>query len=94
MGKKEDLSVIEDSNLLYYEEFKDKETEEPGVAPSPEKEEFKIIGKPTPRIDGKKIVTGRAPYTHDLKLRAMLHGKILRCPHACAEVISMDLIQA
>jgi len=94
MGKREELFMVEDANLLYHEEFRDKVTEEPEVLPSPEKEEFEIIGKPTPRIEGKKIVTGRAPYTHDLKLRGMLHGKILRSPHACAEVLSVDLSEA
>ncbi len=91
MAKKDYLKGIEDSNFLYLEEFRDKEIEEPEVAPSPEEDEFKIIGKSTPRIDGEKIVTGRAPYTHDIKLRGMLHGKILRSPHACAEVVSVDL---
>ncbi len=94
MSKKEYFADTEDANLLYYEEFRDKKTEEPEVAPSPEKEKFEIIGKSTPRIDGKKIVTGRAPFTHDIKLRGMLYGKILRSPHACAEIISMDLSQA
>ena len=91
MGKKEYLKDIEDSSLLYHEEFKDKETEQPEVLPSPEKDKFKIIGKYTPRIDGEKIVTGRAPFTHDIRLRGMLYGKILRSPHACAEVVSVDL---
>jgi len=94
MGKREELSSIEDNSLLYHEEFRDRETEVPAVVPSPEKEEFKIVGKSTPRIDGKKIVTGQALYTHDIKLRGMLHGKILRSPHACAEVKSMDLSEA
>ena len=94
MRKKEYFADKEDSNLLYHEEFRDKETEEPEVAPSPEKDKFKIIGKSTPRIDGEKIVTGRALFTHDVQLRGMLYGKILRSPHACAELISMDLSQA
>ena len=94
MAPKEYFSDTEDANLLYYEEFRDKKTEEPEVAPSPEKDKFEIIGKSTPRIDGKKIVTGRAPFTHDIKLRGMLYGKILRSPHACAELVSMDLSQA
>jgi xanthine dehydrogenase YagR molybdenum-binding subunit len=94
MAPKEYFADTEDANLLYYEEFRDKKTEEPEVAPSPEKDKFEIIGKSTPRIDGEKIVTGRAPYTHDIKLRGMLYGKILRSPHACAEIISMDLSQA
>ncbi len=92
--KKEYLSEPEDSTLLYYEEFRDKETEKPEQIPSPEKEKFKIIGTRTPRIDGEKIVTGQAPYTHDIKLRRLLHGKILRCPHACAEIVSLDLSKA
>ena len=83
-----------DANLLYYEEFRDKETEEPEELPSTKKEKFKIIGKYTQRIDGEKIVTGRAPYTHDIKLRGMLYGKILRSPHACADVVSVDLSRA
>ena len=94
MAPKEYFSDTEDANLLYYEEFRDKKTEEPEVAPSPEKDKFEIIGKSTLRIDGKKIVTGRAPFTHDIKLRGMLYGKILRSPHACAELVSMDLSQA
>lgn len=94
MKKKEYLSEPEDSTLLYYEEFRDKETEEPEQIPSPEKEKFKIIGARTPRIDGEKIVTGQAPYTHDIKLRGLLYGKILRCPHACAEIVSLDLSKA
>jgi xanthine dehydrogenase YagR molybdenum-binding subunit len=94
MRKKESLLEPEDSSLLYYEEFRDKETEEPEEIPSPEKEKFKIIGAFTPRIDGEKIVTGQAPYTHDVKLRGMLYGKILRCPHACADVISVGLEKA
>ncbi len=94
MEKKEYLTDTEDSNLLYYEEFRDKETEEPEAAPSPEKDKFEIIGKYTPRIDGGKIVTGQAPFTHDIKLRGMLYGKILRSPHACAEIISVDLSKA
>ena len=94
MRKKEYFADTEDATLLYHEEFRDKKTEEPEVAPSPEKDKFEIIGKSTTRIDGKKIVTGRAPYTHDIKLRGMLHGKILRSLHACAEVISVDVGKA
>jgi xanthine dehydrogenase YagR molybdenum-binding subunit len=51
----------------------------------------KYIGKATPRVDGRKIVTGQAKYTHDIRLQGMLIGKILRSPHACAEVAAIDL---
>ena len=94
MRKKDYFSEAEDSTLLYYEEFRDKKTREPKPAPEPEKAKFEIIGQKTPRVDGKRIVTGKAPYTHDIKLRGMLCGKILRSPHACADIISMDLSKA
>ncbi len=56
--------------------------------------EYKYIGKPTRRIDGREIVTGRAKFTQDIKLQGMLIGKILRSPHAAAEVVSIDLAPA
>ena len=56
--------------------------------------EYRLIGKSTPRIDGREIVTGRAKFTHDIKLQGMLIGKILRSPHAAAEVVSIDLAPA
>jgi xanthine dehydrogenase YagR molybdenum-binding subunit len=62
--------------------------------PPPESPGYTYIGKPTPRIDGREVVTGEALYTHDIKLRDMLIGKILRSPHACAEVVSIDLAPA
>jgi xanthine dehydrogenase YagR molybdenum-binding subunit len=94
MRKKEYFKESEDSSLLYYEEYRDKKTIKPEKAPEPEKDKFEIIGQSTPRIDGKRIVTGRAPFTHDIKLRGMLCGKILRSPHACADIVSMDLSKA
>ena len=68
----------------------------PPAAPKPEppKPAFVHIGKPTPRVDGREIVTGRARYTHDVRLRGMLIGKILRSPRAAAEVVSIDLAPA
>lgn len=94
MAKKEYHTEIKDADLLYFEEFADKETVEPEGELPPEGVDFKIIGKHTQRIDGEKIVTGSAPYTHDIKLRGMLYGRILRCPHACAEIISVNLDEA
>jgi xanthine dehydrogenase YagR molybdenum-binding subunit len=60
----------------------------------PKAPEYRIIGRPTPRVDGREVVTGRARYTQDVKLRGMLIGKILRSPHAAAEVVSIDLTPA
>lgn len=94
MSNKGHLTGVEDSNLLYLEEFGGIETgqEHP---PSPvEKQDYRLIGGYAPRIDGRRIVTGSAPYTHDVKLRGLLCGKILRSPHACADIVSVDLTKA
>jgi xanthine dehydrogenase YagR molybdenum-binding subunit len=91
MRKKDYSKDFERSTLLYHEEFGQTETQQPAVISSPEKEKFKIMGSSVPRIDGEKIVTGKAPFTHDIHLQGMLYGKVLRSPHPCAEIASVDL---
>jgi xanthine dehydrogenase YagR molybdenum-binding subunit len=63
------------------------------AAPASQKgpEAFRLIGHRTPRVDGPLVVTGAAPFTHDIERDRMLIGKILRSPHAAAEVVSVDL---
>ena len=94
MGKRNFLENVEDSNLLYIKEAKVDKTETSPVHQAGIEEKFNFIGKYTSRIDGRKIVTGQAPYTHDMKLKGMLYGKILRSPHARAEIVSIDLSAA
>jgi len=36
--------------------------------------DFKVIGKPVPRVDTLQKASGQALYTDDLKLPGMLHG--------------------
>ena len=85
---------MEESNLWYDTYVSDQTKYAPeGPSAEPDKK-FKLIGQYTKRIDGKKIVTGKAPYTQDIKLRGMLIGKILRSPHAKAEVLTVDLSSA
>jgi carbon-monoxide dehydrogenase large subunit len=45
---------------------------------------FRVVGKPYPRLDGAATVTGRAAYTVDVSLPEMLHAKLFRSclPHA------------
>jgi xanthine dehydrogenase YagR molybdenum-binding subunit len=66
----------------------------PAPAPKKIKADFRLIGRRTPRVDGSLIVTGAAPYTHDLELDRMLVGRVLRSPHPAAEVVSVDLAPA
>lgn len=86
MGKNEYLDYSDDSLDL--------DQVVPPAEKSDKKENFELIGAKSTRIDGAKIVTGQALYTHDIKLKGMLIGKILRSPHARAEIISMDLSKA
>ncbi len=63
-------------------------------APAAKPADYRYIGKLTSRVDGREVVTGRAKYTHDVKLLGMLIGKILRSPRAAAEIVSIDLAPA
>ncbi len=53
--------------------------------------DLKAIGTRPVRPDGVEKVTGRANFGADLNLPGMLHGKILRSPHAHARIKSVDL---
>ncbi|TFH19372.1 xanthine dehydrogenase family protein molybdopterin-binding subunit [Candidatus Bathyarchaeota archaeon] len=51
---------------------------------------FKVLGRDTARKDGIAKVTGREKFASDLSLRNMLHARVLKSPHAHAEVIKID----
>ncbi len=57
-------------------------------------EKYRYIGKETPRKDARDIVTGRANYIDDIKLPGMLFGKVLRSPHAHANIRHIDCCRA
>lgn len=92
MKKYAETEIGHDS-LLYIEKARSN-PRYPQEAPGGTKPEFNVVGAYTPRIDGGRIVTGRAPYTHDIKLRGMLIARILRSPHASARIQSVDLSRA
>ena len=56
--------------------------------------EFDVVGTRPIRHDGPDKVTGRARYAADVHPAAMLHGKILRSPHAHAVIKSIDTTRA
>ncbi len=53
--------------------------------------EYKQIGRSPIRPDGVDKVTGRARFGADLVLPNMIHGRVLRSPHAHARIKSIDL---
>ena len=56
--------------------------------------EFNVVGKRPVRHDGVDKVTGKAAYGADIDLPGMLHGKVLRSPHAHARIKSIDTSKA
>jgi CO/xanthine dehydrogenase Mo-binding subunit len=54
----------------------------------------KIVGKPLPKIDGRERLAGEAKYSLDQNLPDMLYAATLRCPHAHARVLKVDLSSA
>ena len=53
-----------------------------------------MIGKPHRKVDAVERMRGVMRYTDDLKLPGMLHGKILRSPHAHARIKRIDASRA
>jgi CO/xanthine dehydrogenase Mo-binding subunit len=48
------------------------------------------LGKDTAQVNARAKVLGRAQYAGDLKLPSMLHGKVLRSPHAHARIVHIE----
>ena len=58
------------------------------------KPEFKVIGTRPIRHDGVDKVLGRAQFGADVKLPGLLHGAVLRSPHAHARIVRIDTSKA
>jgi CO/xanthine dehydrogenase Mo-binding subunit len=56
--------------------------------------EIKGVGLAIPRPDGPEKVTGQVQYVADIKPKGMLHGKLLRSPHAHAKIVKIDTTRA
>src|SRR5687767_14910781 len=57
-------------------------------------QEFDVVGTRPVRHDGVDKVTGRAIYGADIRLNGLLHGKVLRSPHAHARIKRIDTSKA
>ncbi len=53
--------------------------------------DMKVLNTDLRRVDGEAKATGRAVYSHDVRLPNMLYAKFLRCPHPAAKVVDLDL---
>src|SRR6266852_3154577 len=57
-------------------------------------QEYSVIGTRPVRHDGVDKVTGRAQYGADFQMAGLLHGHILRSPHAHARIRRIDTRRA
>ncbi len=57
-------------------------------------EQFTAVGKSLVKPDAVPKVTGTVEYSEDMSLPGMLHGRILRSPHAHAEIRRIDTSKA
>ena len=55
---------------------------------------YRVVGTRPVRHDGVDKVTGAARYGADIHLPGMLHGAVLRSPHAHARIVSIDTSKA
>jgi CO/xanthine dehydrogenase Mo-binding subunit len=55
---------------------------------------YRYIGKSMPRRDAAEIVTGTAQFLDDLRFPNLLYGKVLRSPHAHANIKKIDKSKA
>ena len=57
-------------------------------------EPLKVVGHSLPLKDAAEKAAGTGIYTVDMTLPGMLHGKILRSPHAHARILKVDASKA
>jgi len=59
-------------------------------------EEYSVVGKSMPRVDAKVKALGKAEFTGDLRKNfpGLLCVKVLRCPHAHAHIVKLDVSRA
>src|SRR6266536_1655376 len=55
---------------------------------------MRVVGRPTPRVEGELKVTGKALYSADLNLPGTLWGKVLRSPISYGRIKSIDIAKA
>ena len=62
----------------------------PRIVPSADVPDTAVVGKPEHKVDAVRLVKGNPAFTDDIELRGMLHGKVLRSPHAHARIVAID----
>jgi CO/xanthine dehydrogenase Mo-binding subunit len=61
-----------------------------GNAPVKPPAQYKVVGKPVPRVEIPAKVTGTHVYVHDVRVPGMVHGRVVRPPRVGATLVSLD----
>ena len=56
--------------------------------------ERRLIGQRIPRLDGAIKATGEATYSYDINQPRLCYGKILRCSHGRARIVTLNMTAA
>ena len=56
--------------------------------------DYQVVGRAQRKIDASDKVTGRTVFADDIALPRMLYAKLLRSPHAHADIVSIDTSRA
>jgi CO/xanthine dehydrogenase Mo-binding subunit len=59
-------------------------------APAKDPKDYKLVGRPVPRVDIPDKITGQFTYMHDFRVPGMLHGRVVRPPALGARLQSVD----
>jgi len=61
-----------------------------GQAKPKSPDQYKIVGKPAARLDVPGRVLGTSPFVMDMRVKGMMHGRVIRPPAAGAVPVSVD----
>ena len=62
--------------------------------PTDTKQEFSVVGKRLPRVDGADKTIGKTMFAADMTMPGMVHAKLVRSSHAHAMITKLDTTEA
>lgn len=66
----------------------------PKMVVASEAADFKMVGKPLPKVDAPKLAQGKPAFVADFQRPGMLYAKVLHSPHAHARIKRIDTRRA
>ena len=58
------------------------------------KQAFKAVGKPVPRNEDQRLITGKGRFSDDFSLPGQIWAAMVRSPHPHARIVSIDKAEA